>query len=127
MTLPEQSVARLRAIRAMGVRIAMDDFGTGYTSLALLGQLPLDELKLDRTFIMRVHHQHERIIVEAVTRMANGLGLTPVAEGVEDEHTADTLTRLGVDVLQGFHFSRPVPAHQIHADTTDTAARMLTV
>ncbi|WP_229074924.1 bifunctional diguanylate cyclase/phosphodiesterase [Actinoplanes sp. DH11] len=115
MTRPEQSAELLRAIRAMGVRIAMDDFGTGYTSLALLSRLPLDELKLDRAFVMRIHHQQERVIVEAVSRMANGLGLTLVAEGVEDEPTARILTDLGADLLQGYHFARPAPAADLPA------------
>ena len=109
MTRPERSAERLRAIRELGVRVAMDDFGTGYTSLALLTQLPLDELKLDRAFVLRVHNPQERVIVEAVARMARGLGLTLVAEGVEDQHTADTLRALGFDLLQGYHFGRPVP------------------
>ncbi|WP_378064671.1 putative bifunctional diguanylate cyclase/phosphodiesterase [Actinoplanes subglobosus] len=115
MTRPEQSTDRLRAIRALGVRIAMDDFGTGYTSLALLSQLPLDELKLDRAFVMRVHQRQERAIVEAVARMAGQLGLTSVAEGVEDEQTAQTLVEMGVDLLQGYHFSKPLPADRLTA------------
>lgn len=110
MTRPEESAERLRRLQELGVRIAMDDFGTGYTSLALLSRLPLDELKLDRTFIMRVHDQQEQVIVEAVARMAHGLGLTLVAEGVEDERTARTLAGFGIHQLQGFHFSRPRPA-----------------
>jgi diguanylate cyclase (GGDEF)-like protein len=112
MTRPERSAQRLRAMRALGVRVAMDDFGTGYTSLALLTQLPLDELKLDRAFVLRIHDPQERVIVEAVARMARGLGLTLVAEGVEDQHTADTLRALGFDLLQGYHFGRPMPASQ---------------
>ncbi|GAA1651609.1 putative bifunctional diguanylate cyclase/phosphodiesterase [Actinoplanes couchii] len=110
MTRPEESAQRLKTLQDCGVRIAMDDFGTGYTSLALLSQLPLDELKLDRTFIMRVHDRREQVIVDAVARMAGGLGLTLVAEGVEDEPTARTLAAMGIDLLQGFHFSRPRPA-----------------
>jgi diguanylate cyclase (GGDEF)-like protein len=113
MTKPERSARWLAAIRDLGVRIAMDDFGTGYTSLALLTRLPLDELKLDRTFINRIHHPQERVIVEAVARMANGLGLTLVAEGVEDQRTADILRGFGFDLLQGFHFGRPVPADRL--------------
>jgi len=115
MTRPERSAERLRAIRELGVRVAMDDFGTGYTSLALLTQLPLDELKLDRAFVLRVHDPQERVIVEAVARMARGLGLTLVAEGVEDQHTADTLRALGFDLLQGYHFGRPVPPELLPA------------
>ncbi|WP_433830086.1 putative bifunctional diguanylate cyclase/phosphodiesterase [Actinoplanes sp. CA-015351] len=110
MTRPDQSADRLRAIRAMGVRIAMDDFGTGYTSLELLTRLLLDELKLDRSFVMRVHEPQERVIVEAVAKMAHGLGLTLVAEGVEDSRTAETLAGIGFDLLQGYHFGRPEPA-----------------
>ncbi|HWS33287.1 MAG TPA: bifunctional diguanylate cyclase/phosphodiesterase [Actinoplanes sp.] len=110
MTRPEESARRLKTLQDLGVRVAMDDFGTGYTSLALLTELPLDELKLDRTFIMRVHDRREQVIVDAVARMADGLGLTLVAEGVEDEATARTLTGLGIDQLQGYHFSRPLPA-----------------
>jgi EAL domain-containing protein (putative c-di-GMP-specific phosphodiesterase class I) len=87
----------------------MDDFGTGNTSLALLTRLPLDELKLDRAFVHRIHHVRERTIVEAVARMAKGLRLTLVAEGVEDASTAAILTAAGFDVLQGYHFGRPVP------------------
>jgi diguanylate cyclase (GGDEF)-like protein len=112
MTRPERSADRLRAIRELGVRIAMDDFGTGYTSLALLTQLPLDELKLDRTFVHRIHDPRERAIVEAVAAMARGLRLTLVAEGVEDQQTADILCAAGFDVLQGYHFGRPAPPVQ---------------
>ena len=118
MTRPERSADRLRAIRELGVRVAMDDFGTGYTSLALLTQLPLDELKLDRSFVHRIHDPRERAIVEAVAAMARGLGLTLVAEGVEDQQTADILREAGFDVLQGYHFGRPAPS----VETTQQAA-----
>lgn len=118
MTRPEEAARRLHLLRDLGVRIAMDDFGTGFTSLELLTRLPLDELKLDRAFVTRVHGR-ERPIVEAVARMAAGLGLTLVAEGVEDERTADTLTGLGFDLLQGYHFSRPVPAGQLEEKLFD--------
>ncbi|WP_433361860.1 putative bifunctional diguanylate cyclase/phosphodiesterase [Actinoplanes sp. CA-142083] len=112
MTRPERSADRLRAIRELGVRIAMDDFGTGYTSLALLTQLPLDELKLDRAFVHRIHDPRDRTIVEAVAAMAKGLRLTLVAEGVEDQQTADILRDTGFDVLQGYHFGRPAPSRE---------------
>nr|WP_296075828.1 bifunctional diguanylate cyclase/phosphodiesterase [uncultured Actinoplanes sp.] len=109
MTRPEHSAELLRRLRAMGVRVAMDDFGVGNTSLALLTRLPLDELKLDRLFVDRIHRAPDRAIVEAVARMAKDLRLTLVAEGVEDEPTAAILTEAGFDVLQGYHFGRPVP------------------
>ncbi|AEV83780.1 putative signaling protein [Actinoplanes sp. SE50] len=109
MTRPAESADRLRSLRAMGVGVAIDDFGTGNTSLGLLTQLPLSELKLDRSFVTRIHQPQDRVIIESVARMANGLGLTLVAEGVEDADTADTLTALGFDLLQGYHFGRPEP------------------
>jgi diguanylate cyclase (GGDEF)-like protein len=109
MTRPERSADRLRAIRELGVRIAMDDFGTGYTSLALLTRLPLDELKLDRSFVHRIHDPRDRAIVEAVAAMGRGLRLTLVAEGVEDQRTADILRDAGFDLLQGYFFGRPAP------------------
>jgi EAL domain-containing protein (putative c-di-GMP-specific phosphodiesterase class I) len=113
MTRPLATAHRLRELRELGVRVAMDDFGTGYTSLALLTQLPLDELKLDRAFVDRLQHPQERAIVEAVARMAKGLRLTLVAEGVEDRRTADILTAAGFDLLQGYHFGRPLPADRL--------------
>ncbi|MBL7258454.1 putative bifunctional diguanylate cyclase/phosphodiesterase [Paractinoplanes lichenicola] len=109
LTRPEQSAQRLRGLRDLGVRVAVDDFGSGYTSLALLTQLPLDELKLDRAFVHRIHDERDRAIVEAVASMARGLGLTLVAEGVEDQATADILAGAGFDLLQGYHFGRPMP------------------
>ncbi|GIF20767.1 hypothetical protein Ate02nite_34970 [Paractinoplanes tereljensis] len=117
MTRPDRSADHLRKIRELGVRVAMDDFGTGYTSLALLTQLPLDELKLDQTFVHGIHHARERAIVEAVAAMAKGLHLTLVAEGVEDQETADILTAAGFDVLQGYHFGRPVPPDRLDVAT----------
>nr|WP_296066678.1 bifunctional diguanylate cyclase/phosphodiesterase [uncultured Actinoplanes sp.] len=109
MTRPDHSAELLRQLRSMGVRVAMDDFGAGNTSLALLTRLPLDELKLDRVFVHRIHHAQDRAIVEAVARMAQGLRLTLVAEGVEDAATAAILAEAGFDLLQGYHFGRPVP------------------
>jgi diguanylate cyclase (GGDEF)-like protein len=113
MTQPERCADRLRRLRDLGVRVAMDDFGTGYTSLSLLTRLPLDELKLDRSFVVRIDDPPSRAIVEAVARMAKGLGLTLVAEGVEDRRTAEILAAAGFDLLQGYHFGRPLPADRV--------------
>jgi diguanylate cyclase (GGDEF)-like protein len=113
MTQPERCAGRLQRLRSLGVRVAMDDFGTGYTSLALLARLPLDELKLDRSFVERIDESASRAIVDAVARMAKGLGLTLVAEGVEDRRTAETLAAAGFDLLQGYHFGRPMPADRV--------------
>jgi diguanylate cyclase (GGDEF)-like protein len=113
MTQPGRCADRLRRLRSLGVRVAMDDFGTGYTSLALLTELPLDELKLDRSFVERIGEPSSRAIVDAVARMAKGLRLTLVAEGVEDRRTAEILAAAGFDLLQGYHFGRPMSADRV--------------
>jgi EAL domain-containing protein (putative c-di-GMP-specific phosphodiesterase class I) len=114
MSHPQRAAARLTALRELGARVSVDDFGTGYTSLALLTQLPIDELKLDRSFVARVTDSaSHRAVVRAVAEMARGLGVTLVGEGIEDEATAEALQVLGFDLLQGYHFGRPVPADTI--------------
>jgi EAL domain-containing protein (putative c-di-GMP-specific phosphodiesterase class I) len=111
--MPELGALADRRLRSLGVRVAMDDFGTGYTSLPLLTRLPLDELKLDRSFVERIDEPPSRAIVDAVVRMAEGLRLTLVAEGVEDRRTADILAGAGLDLLQGYYFGRPMPADRV--------------
>ncbi|MEV6300096.1 bifunctional diguanylate cyclase/phosphodiesterase [Actinoplanes sp. NPDC051861] len=110
LTQPDQVAAQLADLRAAGIRVAIDDFGTGYTSLGLLPRLPIDELKIDRSFVIRVHDSPvHATIIDSVIAIARSLGLTVVAEGVEDEPTARDLAEAGVDLLQGFHLNRPQP------------------
>lgn len=110
LTRQEQVAAQLAELRARGVRVAIDDFGTGYTSLGLLPQLPIDELKIDRSFVIRMHDSvAHATIIDSVIAIARSLGMTVVAEGVEDEPTATDLTTAGVDLLQGFGLNRPQP------------------
>jgi EAL domain-containing protein (putative c-di-GMP-specific phosphodiesterase class I) len=90
--------------RATGVAIALDDYGTGYSSLAYLRELPLDELKLDRVFVADLRRSSTGTIVLHTVAMAHGLGLRVVAEGIEDEATAEALASAGCDVGQGLHF-----------------------
>jgi EAL domain-containing protein (putative c-di-GMP-specific phosphodiesterase class I) len=114
MADPTRSSDVLRSLRALGVRIAIDDFGTGYSSLAHLKQLPVDVLKVDRSFVSdMLGDESDRIIVRSTIDLAHNLGLRVVAEGVEDEATADLLAQLGCDQAQGYHFSRPMPAAQL--------------
>jgi EAL domain-containing protein (putative c-di-GMP-specific phosphodiesterase class I) len=96
----------LRELGDMGVVWSIDDFGSGYSSLAYLQELPVRELKIDRTFI---HNLNERnsLIVRAIVQLAHGLGLSVTAEGVESATTRDELVALGCDVGQGFLFGRP--------------------
>jgi EAL domain-containing protein (putative c-di-GMP-specific phosphodiesterase class I) len=119
MTHPAAAAQRLTELRALGVRVSIDDFGTGYTSLALLTQLPIDELKVDRTFIgTMTESPTHAAIVQTIAELAGRLALTVVGEGVEDESTAGALRDLGFDLLQGYHFGRPSPA-----DTVTRAAQ----
>jgi diguanylate cyclase (GGDEF)-like protein len=100
-----------RQIQALGVRIAFDDFGTGYASLTYLKNFPLDRLKIDRSFVreLRVGSDDAAIVGSTIT-LAKLLGLSVVAEGIEDRATADLLEKMGCEEGQGYHFGRPVPA-----------------
>ena len=106
---PQASVQRLEQIRALGVRLAMDDFGTGYSSLAYLQRLPLDYLKLDRTFVRDLEtNPNDAAICSATISLAHHLGLAVVAEGVETPGQRDFLAGLACDMCQGYLFSRPL-------------------
>jgi diguanylate cyclase (GGDEF)-like protein len=99
---------QLQALRDFGVRVAVDDFGTGYTSLAHLRALPIDEIKIDRSFVSQLDGAQERSLVQMVNELAHHLGVPTVAEGVEEEQHASDLAQLGCDALQGYYFSRPL-------------------
>ncbi len=104
----------LRELRTAGVRIGLDDFGTGQSSLGLLRECPVDVLKLDKSFVEHVAENREQAaIAEAVLHIAQALGLAAVAEGVESEAQAGRLYDIGYRFAQGFHFARPVPPAQI--------------
>ena len=98
----------------MGVTLSIDDFGTGYSCLAYLCRLPARQLKIDRTFVIDMAHVAEaRHVVEAVIRLAHSLRMEVVAEGVEFAEQVVALRALGCDMIQGYYFSRPVPAADI--------------
>lgn len=114
MRHPDTILKRLHAIRALGVRLAIDDFGTGYASLAYLKQLPVQVLKVDKTFILHLAGDPaDQRIVRSAIQLAHGFGMQVCAEGVETEATAAILRDYGCDHAQGYHFSRPAPAHEI--------------
>jgi EAL domain-containing protein (putative c-di-GMP-specific phosphodiesterase class I) len=105
------AVRHLAELRSLGVRISIDDFGTGYSSLAYLRTLPLDELKIDRSFVNSVADDASAAaIVESVVRLGHALGLVVVAEGVETAGQLATLRDLGCDLAQGYYLARPAPA-----------------
>jgi EAL domain-containing protein (putative c-di-GMP-specific phosphodiesterase class I) len=114
MNDPEQAAERLDKIAALGVRIAVDDYGTGYSSLGYLHRLPINALKIDRLFVqdMRNGH-HDAIIVRSTIALAHSLGLIVIAEGVEDAQTQELLHGMGCDQIQGFHLSAPLPPEQL--------------
>ena len=107
------TIERLDALHALGVRIAIDDFGTGYSSLSRLGQLPVDVLKVDRSFTMALDEAGARTLVPAILELARTLGLATVAEGVETAEQGLRLIGLGCDLAQGFYFARPVPEAEL--------------
>lgn len=111
---PGRGVSRILGhLRRTGIGIAVDDFGTGYTSLAILKNYTFDELKIDRSFIAPLRHSPaDAAIVRSVLELGHRLDLTVVAEGIEDEATARLLEELGCDVLQGFHFAKPGTVEQ---------------
>ena len=110
----DESIRKLRALRDAGLRIALDDFGTGYSSLAYLSRLPLDALKIDRSFVHGMtEHADGTSIITAIISLAQALRLKVIAEGVETEPQAQLLRLLRCDQAQGYLFSPPVPAEKI--------------
>jgi diguanylate cyclase (GGDEF)-like protein len=110
---PERALQTMDSLRAMGVHIALDDFGIGYSSLAYLNRLPLDEIKIDRSFVIgMIDDESSATIVRATVELGHGLGYAVVAEGVENAETRQRLTALGCDAIQGFFVARPMPADQ---------------
>ncbi|MGY1670104.1 putative bifunctional diguanylate cyclase/phosphodiesterase [Geodermatophilus sp. SYSU D00710] len=106
----------LAELHALGLRLSMDDFGTGYSSLSQLRQLPIDEVKIDKSFVLGMStSQGESFIARSIIELAHNLGLRVVAEGVEDELTRKLLTEMGCDKLQGFLVSRPLPDERLES------------
>ena len=109
----------LEQIRALGVSVAIDDFGTGYTSIAQLRQLPIDRLKIDRSFVSNLHAAKDRSIVDLVISVGHSLGCEVLAEGVETEEQRDFLAGRGCEFLQGYLLGRPCSAEQFEVNFSD--------
>jgi diguanylate cyclase (GGDEF)-like protein/PAS domain S-box-containing protein len=116
MTDPARALEILNRLHALGVQLAIDDFGTGYSSMAYLKSLPVQELKVDRSFVQHLRDsQSDAVIVRTTVDLGHNLGLRVVAEGVEDEATLRELARVGCDSAQGYHLAKPMPAAELDA------------
>jgi diguanylate cyclase (GGDEF)-like protein len=139
---PQKALATLTSLHNAGIHISIDDFGTGYSSMRYLKRLPVSELKVDRSFVSSmIADADDAVLVRSVIELGHNLGLTVVAEGVEDQATLDELTKAGCDIAQGFHLGRPMadgafdtwlkarlteesPATPAHSRGTSDAARL---
>ncbi len=116
MSDPEHALPVLRRLHALGVRIAVDDFGTGYSSLAYLRRLPVDEVKIDKSFVFGMGSDlSDLAVVRAIVHLGHSLGLTVVAEGVEEDAARDQLLEMGCDIAQGYLISRPLGSERFEA------------
>lgn len=116
----ESTLVALRALKTLGVNLSLDDFGTGYSSLSYLRRFPIDELKIDRSFIADIHtNPDDAAIAGAIVAMGRSLGLSVVGEGVEKREQIDKLTELGCNQVQGYFYARPMPTHAFLARALD--------
>ena len=121
---PEEAMATLNRLRNLGVTLSIDDFGTGYSSLSQLRKLPVQELKIDKSFVLKLNAEpQDPLIVKSTIDMAHGLGLKVVAEGIENLETWKLLQAWGCDVGQGFYLSRPVSADKLAQTVAALAER----
>jgi EAL domain-containing protein (putative c-di-GMP-specific phosphodiesterase class I) len=114
MTDPDRALQVMNDLRELGVRLSVDDFGTGYSSMAYLKILPVDELKVDRSFVGQMTtSSDDTMLVQSAIDLGHNLGMTVVAEGVEDHQTLITLQDLGADVIQGYYLGRPMEGRSL--------------
>jgi EAL domain-containing protein (putative c-di-GMP-specific phosphodiesterase class I) len=104
----------LTGLHDLGIRLSIDDYGTGYSSMAYLNRLPVDELKVDRSFVSNMlDNDNDAVLVRSAIDLGHNLGLTVVAEGVEKAEHVDALRDFGCDVAQGYHYARPMPPDEV--------------
>lgn len=114
MTDPVRAQETLQKINDLGIRISIDDYGTGYSSLAYLKKLPIDKLKIDKSFVFEmINNDNDALIVRSTIKLAHNLNLKVIAEGVEDQDSLDLLEIIGCDYAQGYYISKPIPADDI--------------
>jgi EAL domain-containing protein (putative c-di-GMP-specific phosphodiesterase class I) len=132
MADPHRAAAVLGDLQDLGVSISIDDFGTGFSSLTSLRSLPLDEVKIDKSFVFEVPaSESDAVIVRSMAGLAQNLGLTTVAEGVENDESLAFLSHIGVEIAQGYFFAKPMPAvgatRWLHARTAESHINDLSV
>jgi D-xylose transport system permease protein len=126
MAYPDLAMDILAKLQDMGIRLSVDDYGTGYSTMAYLKNLSVDELKIDQSFITNLTSDHnDAVIVKSAMELGHNLGLSIVAEGVEDEATLVALRALGVDIAQGFHLGRPMPENVLQQWIADHSDALL--
>jgi EAL domain-containing protein (putative c-di-GMP-specific phosphodiesterase class I) len=124
----DRALEIFRAIQALGVRIVFDDFGTGYASLSYLKKFPLNGLKIDRSFVRELRLKaDDQAIVGSTVALSRQLGLTVIAEGIEDGDTAEFLARIGCNEGQGYFFGRPMPAPEFERQIVHASGQQLTL
>ena len=110
----EYTVETLRRLKELGVKISIDDFGTGYSNLAYLTRFPVDELKIDQSFVESLDRRGgDTAVIQAIIDLSRNLGLQVIAEGVENAEQVDQLRNLGCERAQGYYFARPSPAPEL--------------
>jgi EAL domain-containing protein (putative c-di-GMP-specific phosphodiesterase class I) len=122
----QAALARLNALKALGIRIYVDDFGTGYSSLSYLRQFPVDTVKIDKCFIDNVHTRaDDAAFVGAILRLSEALHLDTLAEGIETQDQANTLRQLGCHLGQGYHYARPLDPSDVDELLQKQAATLI--
>jgi EAL domain-containing protein (putative c-di-GMP-specific phosphodiesterase class I) len=123
MTDTEENLAALVRLKALGISLAIDDFGTGYSSLAYLRRFPVDTLKIDRSFVEQLGEQDDdAALARTIVQLGRSLGMSTVAEGIEEYGQLAALREMGCTYAQGYYFSRPVPAAEAGRLLRESAA-----
>jgi EAL domain-containing protein (putative c-di-GMP-specific phosphodiesterase class I) len=107
------TIEKIQILKSLGIKFSIDDFGTGYSSMTYLQKLPIDNIKIDRSFIMDLYSQSNQEIVKMIINFAKIFNLTIIAEGVENKYTLDFLKDNKCDIYQGYYFSRAIQVNEI--------------
>lgn len=110
--LSSEAIGRMGIIRDNGINVELDDFGTGYSSLHSLAELPIDVVKFDMSFVRRLHEPREQLVMQGCVDLIKRLKMKTIAEGVEDANTSQMIADFGIDAIQGYYYSKPLPAKQ---------------